>query len=92
MKLPKQWRHWVRQSGLRLYGKSWTARNTAYWHYFKGKGFVWRVNCYNMLQRGDRIEDFDRWALCNIDEVPLPTTQAEFNNAIKTLVEAYNES
>ena len=39
-----------------------------------------------MLECGDTYANFDRWALCNIDEVPMPKTRDEFREAVKTLL------
>jgi hypothetical protein len=85
-KLPKQWRHWCADQKLKIHGYKKGQRQWQ-WFCLKGKGYVWRVNCYGMLQRGDSYKDFDRWALCSIDEVPLPLTLAEFRAAVKLLLE-----
>lgn len=77
LKLPKQWKHWIYRVGLRPHGRKYT-HGTSNWLYFKGKGHVWRIarkyDDNNMLvfQRGDTIEEFDRWALCDIIETPWP--------------------
>ena len=52
----------------------------------RGRGYYWRVNCDGMLECGDTYANFDRWALCNIDEVPMPKTRDEFREAVKTLL------
>jgi len=82
--LPKQWMDWVRKAGLRAYP---VRRSSIKWRgwYLKGKGRHWRVNDRSMFQRGDTYAEFDRWALCSIEEVPLPKTKAEFIQAVKTL-------
>jgi hypothetical protein len=85
IKLPKQWRHWCRLANLRIHdGSKWARRKHA-WFYLKGRGRVWRVNCFGVLQRGDTYEDFDRWALCDIRELPMPKTQKEFLDTIARL-------
>lgn len=88
-KLPKQWKHWCKLAGLRPEGKrnrynDW--RQTWSWFSLKGKGFCWRVNCHGMFQRGDSYAEFDRWALCDIDETTMPKTEKEFLNAVRHLL------
>ncbi len=88
IKLPKQWKHWCRKANLRAngsYKKSHANRDKSGFFYLKGRGYHWRVNCFGDLQRGDNYADFDRWALCNIDEVPMPNTEAKFMAAVKEL-------
>lgn len=84
-KLPKQWKDWCASMKLKLHGRS-TSRNQGFWFNLKGRGHYWRVNCHGMFQRGDNYEDFDRWALCDIDECPLPQTKAEFQKAVRELL------
>lgn len=76
IKLPKQWRHWCSLFGLKLHHKRGQASHQ--WFYLVGRGRVWRVNCHNMLQCGDTLEEFDRWALCTIAQSKTPTTKASF--------------
>lgn len=79
-KLPKQWKHWCKDQRLRTtWGKNWFN--------LMGRGHFWRINCHGMFQRGDTYEDFDRWALCDIKEVPMPKTRQEFRDSIKFLLE-----
>ena len=85
MKLPKQWEHWCRDSKLSVHGKRYGKKRTD-WFCIKGRGHYWRVNCYGMLERGDTYEQFDRWALCEINEVPMPKTRAEFRAAVRALL------
>lgn len=83
IRLPKQWRHWCAGQRLRpVYG--W--REGHVWFYLRGRGHYWRVNDQGMFQRGDNYADFDRWALCDIKELPLPKTKAEFDAAVKELL------
>lgn len=84
-KLPKQWKDWCRRSGLSPMTTRFKGRWT--WHYLKGHGRVWRVNCYVMFQCGDTLKDFDRWALCSIKETPIPQSKAEFKAVVKKLLE-----
>jgi hypothetical protein len=92
VKLPKQWKNWCQRMGLRRHTnsiKKWD-RNFDSWLYLKGHGHVWRVNCYHEFERGDTYEDFDRWALCNIDRVPtIPQTFEEFKNAVENLLHIF---
>lgn len=55
----------------------------------KGIGHVWRVNSHGKFQRGDTYDDFDRWALCNIIETPIPQTFKEFEKFVKMSVQSY---
>lgn len=64
-------------------GRNKHNRDKHSWFYLIGRGYVWRVNCYGMFQRGDTIEDFDRWALCDIYEEDMPTTKKKFSNFVK---------
>lgn len=95
VKLPKQWKHWCAQMGLRRHCRKiykWD-RNINSWLYLKGKGHVWRINCYGEFERGDTIEDFDRWALCNIDYLDnVPQTFGAFKFAVEALVSMYDPS
>lgn len=88
IKLPKQWEHWCKDQKLSIHGRKYKKTRTL-WFYLQGKGFVWRVNCHGMFQRGDSLVDFDRWALCEIDELPLPKSQNEFREAVKYLASVY---
>lgn len=90
VKLPKQWRHWCASMHLRPYGKR-TEKSHWNWYYLKGRGFVWRVNCFAELERGDSYEGFDRWALCAVDAMQLPKTKATFKSAVLHLVEQAQE-
>ena len=82
IKLPKQWANWCADSGLRFNGSEF---------YLKGKGRHWRVNCYAEFECGDTYEEFDRWALCNIDFLDnVPQTFAAFKWAVETLVSSYD--
>lgn len=85
MKLPKQWRHWCGKAQLRVYGKY--HRREHEWFYLKGRGRVWRVNCYGQFQCGDTIADFDRWALCDIEQLDeIPQTEHAFIQAVEYLL------
>ena len=86
MRLPKQFKHWCSRAGLRQRHKG---RHASDWHYLKGHGREWRINCHGMLQCGDKYEDFNRWALCNIREADLPTCLNDFINTVNQLVKAH---
>lgn len=83
IKLPKQWKHWCKKNNLRPH---FGGRRQHDWFYLKGQGRVWRISNRGMVQCGDIYEEFDRWALCNIEESPLPTTEADFTEAVTTLL------
>ena len=92
VKLPKQWKHWCQKAGLRRYSNrvhKWD-RNSDAWCYLKGRGFVWRINCFGHFQRGDTHEEFDRWALCQIDQIDhIPASETEFLNTVELLISKY---
>lgn len=90
MTLPKQWKHWCAVAGLRPDAKRTVPRMAPChsWFYVKGRGRRWRVNDRGMFQCGDTHEDFDRWALCHTEEVPLPQSQKEFLQAVEQLLAA----
>ena len=97
MKLPKQWKDWCRAARLKPMGNRQTKRslNGKYnlqWYYLVGRGRVWRVNCHWQLQCGDTYADFDRWALCDINEAPLPNNKANFVSTVKSLVALHNSN
>lgn len=87
IKPPKQWKHWCQKAGLSRYGSMASrSRYLSGWFYLKGHGRVWRLNCHNQLQCGDTYADFDRWALCNIEQAPCPSSLAEFRSTVKDLL------
>lgn len=87
VKLPKQWRHWCASMHLRPNYR----RGKAHWNWFylKGRGHMWRVNCFAEFQRGDTYAEFDRWALCSIDAAEIPKTKAEFKATVLRLVASH---
>lgn len=89
LKLPKQWKQWCYKNGLRPAATAFPSREGYNWWTLKGKGHVWRVNCYAQFQCGDTHEEFDRWALCLITESTLPTTEAEFTHAVDWLARCH---
>lgn len=88
VKLPKQWKHWCAVSRLR---PQYRSRKMYDWFYLVGHGHVWRVNCYNQFQIGDTYDDFDRWALCKIYEIPTPKSLNEFRTQVKEMLRIWNE-
>lgn len=87
-KLPKQWKHWCRQAGLRRQGwkGSHKGRYASAWMYLQGRGRMWRLNCHGQFQRGDTYADFDRWALCDIEQTTRPNSLREFLAAVNGLL------
>lgn len=85
--LPKQWEHWCRLARLRLQGTDrWGRGVQKRGFYLRGRGHHWRVNCFGIFQLGDTYEEFDRWALCTINEVMMPTTKADFLASVEYLL------
>lgn len=87
-KLPKQWKHWCYLAGLR---PMVSGREKYIWFYLKGRGRVWRVNCFGMLQCGDTYIEFDKWALCRIKETSLPTSKDMFLNSVSLLLSLHEK-
>lgn len=83
MKLPKQWKHWCKTARLKPHSNR-VVRGP--WFYLQGRGHYWRVNCYGMFQRGDTYKDFDRWALCDVTEAPMPENLTKFLETVNTLL------
>lgn len=90
VKLPSGWRDWCNQARLRPHtsagNRAKMARSTKGWLYLKGRGYVWRVNCYGFFERGDTHAEFDRWALCDIDGVRMPIDAVSFKRAVERLL------
>lgn len=84
--LPKQWKHWCADSHLKPH------HHAGGWMYLRGRGRFWRVNCWGDFQCGDTYADFDRWALCNIHEAPMPRTREQFREAVAGLLVCHAES
>lgn len=87
MKAPKQWKHWCRTARLKQHGRG---RGDWAWRYLRGHGRYWRLNCFDQFECGDTYVEFDRWALCDIKRVPMPTTRDEFLRAVRYLLELHN--
>lgn len=92
-KLPRQWKDWCAAAKLRPRDKVCDRRGLrSAWFYLHGHGREWRVNCDFALQCGDTYADFDRWALCNIHQAPLPTSKAQFQATVRALLAAHDLS
>lgn len=91
VRLPKQWKYWCKKAGLKPYLPGYDQRKPVYWNYLHGHGFVWRINFHGYFQRGDLVEEFDRWALCTINEVFCPTTEAAFLRTVNHLISLYKK-
>lgn len=84
--LPKQWLHWAKLAGLapsrsRTYARG--VRKLGF--YLRGRAHNWRVNCFGMFQIGDRIDDWDKWARSHTVQVPMPTNEKDFLEAVRKL-------
>lgn len=94
MILPKQWRHWCKQAGLK---PTWKSRRQYAWYSLKGHGRHWRVafrqkEGYYLFQVGDTYGEFDRWAVCDrIEESSVPKSRDEFISTVKHLLNRINE-
>lgn len=82
--LPNQWKDWC--SALQLKPFTSSDRNRHRLYYLKGRGYVWRVNYLGMFQRGDSLKDFNRWALCDIEETNLPKTYKELKQFVEEVL------
>lgn len=89
VELPRNWRGWCKKAKLRPYEPS---KKQYRWFYLKGRNHVWRVNCQGMFQCGDTISDFNRWALCEITEAPMPTNQQQFILTVEILLKQKEKS
>ncbi len=89
-RLPKQWGHWCRLTGLRKEGRKGGRKYRAGWAWFslQGRGRRFRVSCDGTLDVSCREDDFDRWANSYVTGVPCPKTEAEFRKAIGDLLVA----
>ena len=86
MKLPKQWNRWIKKAGLvNTYSSDLARCSDAY--YFKGYGRLWRLNCHDMLEISQPLEEFDRWANSVESRVTMnATNEKEFIALVKGLV------
>lgn len=86
-KLPKQWKHWCKLAGMKPHSNRPSAERGEWaWWYLKGRGRVWRINDKGMFQCGDTYADFDRWALCEIEEATMPINHREFRETVANLL------
>ena len=85
IKLPKQFKHWVKSSGLSFHD---SGRERYQKFNFKGRDRYWRIDCYGKLCCSCPAEHFDRWGNSRGAEYPtMPKTKAEFQLAVKELIE-----
>lgn len=85
--LPKQWEHWCRKARLKPQGADrWSRGIQKRGFYLRGRGHHWRVNCFGIFQIGDTYEEFDRWALCTVVDVMMPTCEADFLEAVQYML------
>lgn len=91
-KLPKQWKHWCKDSKLKIYNNWRLPSNMAAWSELRGRGHVWRVGDNGMFQLGDNYDEFHYWDISTIDETILPQTREQFRNAVKNLLSQRMES
>jgi len=84
--LPKQWLHWCKLARLSTASKpKWGRGVYNLGLYLKGRAHYWRVNCFGMFQIGDRIDDWDKWGRSHIVEVPMPTNEKDFLEAVRKM-------
>jgi hypothetical protein len=86
-KLPKQWKHWCRMAGLKPHSNRPSRERSEWaWWYLQGRGRYWRINDKGMFQCGDTYAEFDRWALCDIEQEPRPNSMSEFSKTVAVLL------
>lgn len=86
LKLPKQWKHWLRSSGLKLSHRKSRKRYEHY--YFNDHEFRFMVGTSLTITMA-RQEGFDRWAISRIEGIheAIPRSKDEFVNAIQQMRE-----
>ncbi|MEG1347684.1 MAG: hypothetical protein RSD49_06480 [Hafnia sp.] len=86
VQLPKQWRHWMRSTGLKTSVRR--HRCTASNFYFGNRQYRFMVGCHNTITMAVQ-EDFDRWAISRLEgiESPIPRSLSEFKVMIQQMVE-----
>ena len=96
VKLPKQWRRWLKAAGLKPAGLkpvySTDMHRKRRWmgdHYLKGHDRFWRIDCLGNLDMSEPKEQFDRWA--NSLDLSLPMT-AKSEREFVMLVTAMKDS
>ena len=64
VKLPKQWRRWLKAAGLKPVYSTDMHRKRRWMgdHYLKGHDRFWRIDCLGNLDMSEPKEQFDRWA------------------------------
>lgn len=92
MKLPKQWNRWTKKAGLRKATGSRLEREYRPAYYFTGHGRHWRLNCHGWFDVSVPEEDFDRWALSQVDsEEMCCTNEKEFVELVQQLLKRQGE-
>ena len=85
-KIPKQWLHWCRTSGIRPSGSTYAGRR----FYPRGLGRMWRLNNLRAFECGPTYGEFDRWASCDRRTAPMPTSRAEFVRVVGELLDQHD--
>lgn len=86
LKLPKQWKHWLRSSGLKLSQRK--SRKSHEHYYFNDREFRFMVGTSLTITMA-RQDGFDRWAISRINGIheDIPRSKDEFAKAIQQLRE-----
>ena len=78
IKLPKQWKQWLRKAGFKIPPKTYGLGHNPVL-YWEGFGRHWRVNCYQDLEVSKTFDQFDRWANSTFFSTQgIPQTKEEF--------------
>lgn len=86
VKLPKQWKRWIRKAGLKSSYSSDLSRRYGD-HYFEGYGRRWRLDCRGFFDMSEKEKTFDRWANSLEKSVPMDAkTESEFMDIMKRLL------
>lgn len=83
MKLPKQWKHWLKAAHL----TDMSNRSSYSGWIIKGRDRHWRVNCNGVFECSCPLEHFDRWANSRGAESDhIPTSKADFLKTVNALL------
>jgi hypothetical protein len=85
VKLPKQWRHWLRINGMK---PSHFSRGSTRDFYFGDHQFRFMIGIHNTVTMAKQ-GGFNRWAVSRLNgiEEPIPKTLAEFSSMLKSMQE-----
>lgn len=86
VRMPKQWRDWLKEAGLKSTYSSILSRRYGD-HYLKGHGRHWRIDCCGNLDMSETFDTFDRWA--NSCQLSLPmsaTNKDEFRRLVRNML------